>query len=408
MPNRIQELSDHGISSDNINEITSSLLDIINKILNPRDGLWRSDAAKIDILASRRETIFNSRLDTLEKIYWLMEDAKRYGALPFAGLARAGFIAVQLLKSLVNVGIFSQLDYDDFLESVTSVSGELSEDRVQLDKMSFINKYGHLRPGTYEITSPKYSDAPEQYFDWSIESSCVREKKEFSLTLRQMRELSILLKEHKIDSDPIELLEFIKLGIEYRELSKFNFTKNISLILSLIHQLGSLYNISVDELSYLEFQSLYKIHFTSKDIKSTLNNSINTGIEEYSITKKIHLPPVIIHPDNVWTYKMPTTIANFITQKEVTAHTSNIESKQSLDSKIVFITNADPGFDWVFSNNIAGLITMWGGINSHMAIRAGELGIPAVIGCGEINYNKWSRAIKLYINCAGKLVEIVE
>ena len=27
----------------------------------------------------------------MTKVYWLLEDCRRYGTLPFAGLARAGF-----------------------------------------------------------------------------------------------------------------------------------------------------------------------------------------------------------------------------------------------------------------------------------------------------------------------------
>ena len=44
----------------------------------------------------------------------------------------------------------------------------------------------------------------------------------------------------------------------------------------------------------------------------------------------------------------------------------------SLRNKIVLIEGADPGFDWIFSQNIAGLITKYGGANSHMAIRSAE------------------------------------
>ena len=39
-----------------------------------------------------------------------------------------------------------------------------------------------------------------------------------------------------------------------------------------------------------------------------------------------------------------------------------------------------------FSHNIAGLITQYGGTNSHMAIRCAELGIPAAIGIGDKRY----------------------
>jgi hypothetical protein len=53
-------------------------------------------------------------------------------------------------------------------------------------------------------------------------------------------------------------------------------------------------------------------------------------------------------------------------------------------------TQCRPGFDWLFAYPIAGLITAWGGANSHMAIRAGELDLPAVIGAGEVLYRRWS------------------
>ena len=45
--------------------------------------------------------------------------------------------------------------------------------------------------------------------------------------------------------------------------------------------------------------------------------------------------------------------------------------------------SADPGFDWIFTRDISGFVTQFGGANSHMAIRASELGIPAVIGAGR-------------------------
>ena len=42
-----------------------------------------------------------------------------------------------------------------------------------------------------------------------------------------------------------------------------------------------------------------------------------------------------------------------------------------------------------------------------MAIRAGELGLPAVIGAGEILYKRWSNAKSLHIDCASRKVEII-
>ena len=78
------------------------------KSYTPETGLWKADSKKLITLKERREKINNSKLEPLDRVYWLLEDTKRYGTLPFAGLARAGFIAVQLLRSLLNVGVFSK------------------------------------------------------------------------------------------------------------------------------------------------------------------------------------------------------------------------------------------------------------------------------------------------------------
>ena len=42
-----------------------------------------------------------------------------------------------------------------------------------------------------------------------------------------------------------------------------------------------------------------------------------------------------------------------------------------------------------------------------MAIRSGELGLPAIIGSGEKLYKLWSSANILKLDCAAKRVEIV-
>ena len=127
LPKRLEFLAEAGFSKQEQETIASSLRKLTNRIVHPKDGLWRADAAKLKILDARREKLLASDSDPLERIYWLLEDAKRYGTLPFAGLARAGFIAVQMLKSLVAVGVLSQDDYDDFLGSVSTVSGQLAQ-----------------------------------------------------------------------------------------------------------------------------------------------------------------------------------------------------------------------------------------------------------------------------------------
>ena len=73
----------------------------------------------------------------------------------------------------------------------------------------------------------------------------------------------------------------------------------------------------------------------------------------------------------------------------------------------MFIKSADPGYDYLFPKKIGGLVTQFGGANSHMAIRCSELGIPAVIGAGEQNFVKWREAGTLLIDAKNKQVKVM-
>ncbi len=407
LPQRLERLAEAGFQKHEREAIANSLRKLTNRIVHPKEGLWRGDAAKIDTLNVRREELLASSADPLERIYWLLEDAKRYGTLPFAGLARAGFVAVQMLKSLVAVGVFSQTDYDAFISGVSTVSGQLARDRATLDKATFFARYGHLRPGTYDILSPRYDEAPELYFDWSQRPPAPEPVKPFALTLPQMREIVKLLEAHGLQPDPVGLFDFMQAGIELRELAKFHFTRNLSDALALITEIGGQYGFSREDLAYCDIAAFKELHVAATDPKDVLMRAIEQGKERYAETLKISLPPLIAKPEDVWAFEWPETAPNFITQKQVTSSVAHCDAREQLAGAIVCIPNADPGFDWLFAYPIAGLITAWGGANSHMAIRAGELGLPAVIGAGEALYRRWSSAQRLHLDCAGRRVEVL-
>lgn len=408
LPQRLERLAEAGFSVHEREAIANSLRRLTNRIVHPKDGLWRADAAKLETLGTRREELLASNADPLERIYWLLEDAKRYGTLPFAGLARAGFVAVQMLKSLVAVGVFSQADYEAFIGSVSTVSGQLARDRAALDKVTFLSRYGHLRPGTYDILSPRYDQEPSLYFDWSQRPATPAPVKPFSLTLPQMREIAKLLEAHGLQPDPVGLFDFMQAGIEMRELAKFHFTRNLSDALSLIEEVGSQLGLSRDELAYCDIAAVRELHVAAADPKKLLLHSIDQGRARHYEALKISLPPLIAKPQDVWAFEWPETSPNFITQKQVTAAVVGSDARDALAGAIVCIPSADPGFDWLFAYPIAGLITAWGGANSHMAIRAGEMGLPAVIGAGDLLFRRWSSARRVQLDCAGRRVEVLE
>ena len=83
-------------------------------------------------------------------------------------------------------------------------------------------------------------------------------------------------------------------------------------------------------------------------------------------------------------------------------------SDTQLSGKIVIISQADPGYDWLFGYNISGLITQYGGANSHMAIRSAELGLPAAIGVGEKIYEDLRSAKIIELDCLNQILRVVE
>ena len=407
LPMRLKTLERDGFSARELSSLSESLRRLTHRIMHPEDGLWKGDAKRLEKLKERRELIVNSNIGKLEKIYWLIEDTKRYGTLPFAGLARAAFVSIQMLKSLVNVEVFTQENYDEFLAAVSTVSGQLAHDRTMLDRSAFLSRYGHLRPGTYDLLSPRYDEAFDDYFDGEADVEAIDDVKPFAITLELLQKIAVLIDDHKLDIDPAGLLEFMKSSIELREYSKFEFTKNLSNALSLITQFGNDYGFSKEEMAFADFSIFQYLYTSASDPKPVIENSIIAGKQRFQETIKLSLPPIISDPTDIWGFSLPDSVGNFITQKQVTAKIVSHEDRKNLAGSIVCIPSADPGYDWLFSYPIAGLITAWGGANSHMAIRAGELGLPALIGVGEKAYQTLTRSNRVLLDCGGRRVEVL-
>ena len=408
LPKKITDLKKYGFSKDDCLKITNSLRSLTNSIIEDANGLWKKDVAKIEELKVRHKKIIKSDLSNIEKIFWLIEDCKRYGTLPFAGLARAGFIAVEILKSLVSINIMTSKEYQSFLGSIKTVSSDMTGDLSNMSKENFIEKYGHLRPGTYEITSSRYDEDFESFFGLSSNTIIKEDSELISLRLGSMNKLNVLLKEHEINHDAISLLNFIKNAIEAREYAKFIFSRSLSDTLKLISETGSKIGLAKEDLSFADIKDITNSYSTTQDLKNYLSKSIQKGKASYEITRGLQLPTLIINSSDVWSFAQLINEPSFVTLLSAKGNVVDV-SKIDSDFKdcILMIPSADPGYDWIFSRGISAFITMYGGVNSHMSIRASELGIPAIIGAGESLYNKWNKANMLEIDCSNKKVLII-
>jgi phosphohistidine swiveling domain-containing protein len=405
---RLRSLPGDIFSADDCAQLADSLRRLTNRIIHAETGLWRQDVERIKHLASAQEALAGSRLEPISKIYWLLEDCKRYGTLPFAGLARAAFIAVQQLRSLVAVGILSEHECEAFMASLDLVSSLMGRDFRALERDEFLKRYGHLRPGTYDVLSPRYDEEPDRYFDWTVRKGPAAERTSFTLSLDKLRRTGQMLKEHGLDYDVLGFFDFIRQAIEGREHAKFVFTRSLSEALSLFKKLCLDAGLSADDCSYVDIRCIAELYSSSANPSDVLARSVAEGRARHGLTQQIVLPPLITTAEDIWGFHWPEAAPNFISLKEASGVVAFADCDRSkMASSILFIPSADPGYDWVFSQGIAGLVTMYGGVNSHMAIRAGELSIPAVIGAGEILYQRWATARRIRLDCANKQVSII-
>lgn len=354
------------------------------------------------LLEDNRETL---ALPPLERAQRLLSGSKTHGTLPFSQLARHGFIGVIFLKSLVARGVFSVKDADSFMHGIHTVAADLIMDMNALaagrfDERELLDRYGHLRPGTYDILSWRYDEKPELYLGHS-KRDMPAESNLFRPTERQRTEIEKLLKEAGYDLTPEAFLKYIVIAVQAREKAKFCFTRPLSDALAAFAEWGETVGLSRGDLSYLSFSDLKP----GADV-SALEEKISQARESYLLTRAIRLPHLIPNPSHIDVIRLPLGRPTFITEKSATAHTRILGSKEApdIDGKIVMIESADPGFDWIFSHAIAGLVTKYGGANSHMAIRCAEFALPAAIGCGDRLFENLAQGKVLELNCAARKV----
>lgn len=410
---RLSALLEHGFSVWELGDFRSSLRHLTNRVISPLSGLYTTDLHKVRVLERRRVAILDSDLSAIGKIYWLLEDCKRYGTLPFAGLARAAFIGVQVLRSMVAVGILSQEEHDRFLRSLNTVTRALSRDVARmrtgdLSRDDFLSRYGHLRPGTYDIRSPRYDEEPDRYFGIDGGAQEPPPVEPFVLSDGQVAALDRELARQGLVTDAHQLLRFIREAIEGREWSKFVFSRNVSDAMRLITRFGRDLGFDVEDLSHVDVRRFLELYASTSipDVRSALLADVEAGRRMYEITRLIKLPALICSLDDIYGFLVEEGTPNYVTLGRVAGPVvAGPDVRQgACEGKIVMIESADPGYDWIFSAGLAGLITKYGGTNSHMAIRAAELGIPAVIGCGEKLYGAWSGARLLEIDAASRQV----
>lgn len=419
---RIEPLLEAGFTREELEPFRDGLREIT------REAVTRSgDRQAIERLDERAEPILDSDLPPLETAYYLLEDCRRLGTLPFAHLARTAFVATSLLRSLERIGVLTGSQRSAFQNSLNTVARQFERDghRVSEGEMAwseFVETYGHLRPGTYEITSPAYRQNPEEYLGPVVETSSETDRE--SETDAQpdpidvwdeetKREISAELDRIGLPADADAFVEFLVGAIEGREHSKFVFSRNLSEAIERIAAFGENHGLSREELAFLPVETLFSLLDDTQptDTERWLQTRVLEGRRTHLMTSAVELPPLLFDESDFLVFERPAREPNFVTSETVSAPVVELGDEEvdtpALEDAIVLVEQADPGYDWLFGHDIAGLVTMYGGSNSHMAVRAAEFSLPAAIGVGENRYERLRRAETLELNCRAGGLEVI-
>ena len=371
-------------------------------IISPEEiQKWHQDLIEIDSL---NKSTLEKNNETMLRAFSLLDGNFKYSkkenikfirdnmALPFTHHSRLGFVYFAQLNNLLRKDVITEAQKNSLLLSVKSISTKMKSDayQVKLGKKSlssFLDIYGHIRAGNYNLSSSNLKNNLE-FTELLVHNS---EPHDENISLQKVI-FSNIDKYFELNNIPYTAsawVEMFQTAIATRENSKFYYTKGIDGILNEIEE----QNISDEEL----FQRL--------NIEFSQENKINLDL------KNTLMPDLISSSDDFYLYEEMSKDGNYIGQGTVSGKVLLLDNYSNqpydLDNKIVVIPAADPGWDWIFNYKIKSLITQYGGPNSHMAIRCAEHNIPAILGVGENNFSMISTSQSLSIDFSNESFAIV-
>ena len=354
--------------------------------------------------------------DPLDRARALLAHTVREGTHPFSMLARLSFVGTSLLRSLRDDGVIDPGDLEAFGASVRTISTELVEalDAVRAGTTSldaFLERFGHLRPGSYDLLSPRYDQDPEQYFGSLHAGAPTHAPAEFDHAAFAAR-IDARLRSAELGVDGRSFLDFLRAAIAGRELAKFRFSRALSAALELIADFGASHELAREDLVHLDAKRLLALATSAPG--PALGEELRRRVLHARLRRErqslVHLPGLIVSEDDLTIVRSSVSRPNYVTSKRVRAELARLDGHDAvpgLTGRVVLLEGADPGYDWIFTHDIAGLITRYGGANSHMTIRCAEFGLPAAIGCGDTLYETLRQARAVELDCAGETLRVV-
>jgi len=211
----------------------------------------------------------------------------------------------------------------------------------------------------------------------------------FELTIVEQRAIAALLRDANIPLPAVEWLAFAQRATARRECAKRVLGYAIDRVFAAMLADGAHAGMTADDLSWLTLSQWFDGRVLDPEARHR-RWTVATGDarRRYQEQSRIITSPVLRNELDRFLADSLGILPNFVGRQTVEGRVEVVTDpasapRDALRGRVVAIVQADPGYDWLFACNIAGLVTAWGGANSHMAIRCAETGTTAAIGCGE-------------------------
>ena len=349
---------------------------------------------------------FASQLDIIDQIDRQPIDETDWPALlslcaegtrAFAVLARIAFAAETQLRSAITRGALRP----ERATALRAAGCSTPVDQSQCLADDFIARHGHLRPGTFDITQRSWAHS-----DFPRDARTATTARAFSLSSKEQRSLHRLLVESSLPDDANSWVQFLQQSATARERAKFVFSRSLSKAMDRIGQMTAASGLDHECASWLTLDQLA----TGKQLphqhrgrfwqESAMHAETKHRAESLAIVS-----PVLRDDRDRMIADSLGAMPNFIGRTVVEGPVVFLHDGQSIRpvarDAIVVVRQADPGFDWLFACGIGGLITAWGGANSHLAIRCAEYGLSAAVGCGEAVFAQAATATRARLDPEG-------
>ena len=409
-PRHASRLADAGFTQDEIGQLQSALMQVTC-------NAWQWVARAEGALRGLEKAVTGSTPG--QRVRALLDGCRAHGTLPFAHLARCGFVATTILRGLVQQGALLAEQQEAFLASLVTVARQLVRDAEAVAAgtkpwSAFVDAYGHLRPDTYEITAPRYDRNVEKFLRPLARisgSASASPASSFRWPQNAAKAISESLAGLGLPSNVAAFEGFARRAIEGRERGKFLFTRLLSDVLEEIAQWGESAGISREQLSHAGLHDILAAMDGTLPV-ADLRTRSEAQARDHALSLAVELPALLLAAGDFHVFTESVSQPSFVGHEDCLADCILITGdapppREALAGRIILVERADPGWDWLFGCGIAGLVTAIGGANSHIVVRAAELSLPSAIGIGEHRLRELSGARRMRIAPRARILEAI-